>query len=99
MGRHILPRFARASLRNPERIFKKNLGENLTIPSPLPPTAFKCIYSPLEGVRGVELVTYSDVINIGLPIGEGRVRSWALGFTDRHARLRLRLLRQQGFQR
>ena len=29
---------------------------------------------PLEGVRGVELVTYSDVINIGLPIGEGRVR-------------------------
>ena len=30
---------------------------------------------PLEGVRGVEFVTYSDVINIGLPIGEGRVRS------------------------
>ena len=29
---------------------------------------------PLEGVRGVEFVTYSDVINIGLPIGEGRVR-------------------------
>ena len=26
---------------------------------------------PLEGVRGEELVTYSDVINIGLPIGEG----------------------------
>ena len=26
---------------------------------------------PLEGVRGVELVTYSDVINIGLPIWEG----------------------------
>ncbi len=26
---------------------------------------------PLEGVRGVKLVTYSDVINIGLPIGEG----------------------------
>ena len=30
---------------------------------------------PLEGVRGLEFVTYSDVINIGLPIGEGRVRS------------------------
>ena len=29
---------------------------------------------PLEGVRGVELVTYSDVINIGLPIWEGLVR-------------------------
>ena len=26
---------------------------------------------PLEGVRGEELVTYSNVINIGLPIGEG----------------------------
>ena len=25
----------------------------------------------LEGVRGEELVTYSNVINIGLPIGEG----------------------------
>ena len=25
---------------------------------------------PLEGVRGVELVTYSDVINIGLPFGK-----------------------------
>jgi len=25
---------------------------------------------PLEGVRGVELVTYSDVINIGLPLGK-----------------------------
>ena len=53
-----------------------------------PPHASKCIYSPLEGVRGVELVTYSDVINIGLPIGEGRVR--LLGFTAHHARHRLR---------
>ena len=26
---------------------------------------------PIEGVRGEELVTYSNVINIGLPIGEG----------------------------
>ena len=26
---------------------------------------------PLEGVRGEELVTYSNFINIGLPIGEG----------------------------
>ena len=26
---------------------------------------------PIKGVRGEELVTYSDVINIGLPIGEG----------------------------
>ena len=26
---------------------------------------------PLEGGRGEELVTYSNVINIGLPIGEG----------------------------
>ena len=25
---------------------------------------------PLEGVRGVEFVTYSDVINIGLPLGK-----------------------------
>ena len=32
----------------------------------------KLVYPlPLEGVRGEELVTYSNVINIGLPIGEG----------------------------
>ena len=36
------------------------------------PALRKLVYLlPLEGVRGEELVTYSDVINIGLPIGEG----------------------------
>ena len=39
------------------------------------PTALKGNYSPWRGVRGVEFVTYSDVINIGLPIGEGLGRS------------------------
>ena len=33
---------------------------------------------PLEGVRGEELVTYSNVINIGLPIGEGLCGSLGL---------------------
>ena len=44
---------------------------------------------PLEGVRGVELVTYSDVINIGLPIWEGRVRSlyYLLSFCNIHTLL------------
>ena len=35
---------------------------------------------PIEGVRGEELVTYSDVINIGLPIGEGLGGSLGLVF-------------------
>ena len=39
-------------------------GTNLTLR--------KLVYLlPLEGVRGEELVTYSNFINIGLPIGEG----------------------------
>ena len=41
------------------------------IPSPLPPHRLQVYLLPLEGVRGVDLVTYSDVINIGLPIWEG----------------------------
>ena len=52
IGRKFFPRFARASLRNPERIFKKNLGENLPIPSPLPLTRVSVSTPPGGGEGG-----------------------------------------------
>ena len=50
-------------------------GTNLTLR--------KLVYLlPLEGVRGEELVTYSNFINIGLPIGEGLGRSYHFSEND-----------------
>ena len=42
--------------------------------SNISPLNVQIVSTPPGGGEGGGVVTYSDVINIGLPIGEGRVR-------------------------